>query len=130
MAITHGASTLCLAFELAEPYAMKVPPRDVKKGLVSKTQAHVDASVGSEACRVDARSAQFGSREVLPPSKTAKCPLQVTADLKSPRAVQRFNRARGEISAPRPESEELCHVMPRYAALNPTVRCCCEWCPL
>eukprot|EP00913_Durusdinium_trenchii_P012955 g12164.t1 len=38
MAITHGASTLCLAFELAEPYAMKVPPRDVKKGLVSKTQ--------------------------------------------------------------------------------------------
>ena len=39
MLLTHGASTLCLAFEPAEPYAMKVPPRDTKQSLLTRAQA-------------------------------------------------------------------------------------------
>ena len=38
MIITHGASTLCLAFEPAEAYTMKVPPREVHGMILTPRQ--------------------------------------------------------------------------------------------
>ncbi|CAJ1332462.1 unnamed protein product [Effrenium voratum] len=38
MILTHGVSTLCLAFEAAEAYTMKVPPREVHGRLVTRHQ--------------------------------------------------------------------------------------------
>ena len=38
MIITHGASTVCLAFEPAEAYVMKVPPRDMHSPILTPQQ--------------------------------------------------------------------------------------------